>query len=335
MCRVLLADNKFIKTMGFANMLTLLHRLEKECGGDGNGYVLLKNGELIGYDKGVKLTNEEIVTQLFMAEPDWFMYHTRIASAGSVSDTNCHPYVSKDKKFALEMNGTDTSFSDLANDYGCTDTYMIFKLFNSNRKSLSIDSLRNLTPKFIGFKEGKVFATNPDSYSGLEFIQDDRGICIASSFPPEMKASKMEHEYAWHEGEEIKKYIPKAYIYGDDKYSYYSNGAWFNYYGENNTEKINSTASNTQTTDTSTKYTNKEVTVHYLKQILKNAKDKIKKGATGEEAIKYIGSKMGLEPMIVNQYGEVLDEVAIDYDTDLINGDYITVDSYYGYDYKF
>ena len=144
MCRVLLADNKFIKTMGFANMLTLLHRLEKECGGDGNGYVLLKNGELIGYDKGVKLTNEEIVTQLFMAEPDWFMYHTRIASAGSVSDTNCHPYVSKDKKFALEMNGTDTSFSDLANDYGCTDTYMIFKLFNSNRKSLIISFVMRL-----------------------------------------------------------------------------------------------------------------------------------------------------------------------------------------------
>ena len=231
MCRLFMCDKKFLMTEGVNKIINALDRLEKECGGDGNGYDIVKNGEVVEHAKGKELTNIEIVLNLYddieferLKDIDWLIYHTRVASAGSIKDENCHPYVDIDNNFVLAMNGTELTFSDLAEDFDCTDTEMIFNMINKCNYDSSI--LRHLSPKFIGLQNGKVYATNPDTYyGGLQFIQDERGTCIASSFDVSYHANKMKAEYSWKEGEVIEKY---TYSYGSYN-SYNGNNKYMNY----------------------------------------------------------------------------------------------------------
>ena len=61
MCRLFMCDKKFLETDGADKILASLDRLEKECGGDSNGFVTVKNGKVTQYKKGSHLTNVEIV----------------------------------------------------------------------------------------------------------------------------------------------------------------------------------------------------------------------------------------------------------------------------------
>ena len=230
MCRLMLCNNEYINNIGEGYMKTFLDHLEKECGGHSNGYAFIKDGVVIDIDKAVKLTNEEIIKRLYEQQPDWFMYHTRVASVGSIKDSNAHPYWNSDKSFVLCMNGTESEFGALADGLGITDTNLIF--MNLNTFNINEEVLTGLSSKFLGFRNGKVFATNPYStYGGLKF-DDENGICIASSFPLGYKGDKsMDVSYIWREGEKIEEYIytPKNYGRAYSDYSLYSD-SWYDYY---------------------------------------------------------------------------------------------------------
>lgn len=213
MCRLYMANKKFLTEKGEVETLKFLNQLEKSCGGHGNGILFIDNGKITLDVKAVDLKNTDIVNALFNNKnglPDWFMYHTRVASKGSIKNENCHPYVNEDKSFALMMNGTDSSFGAFGKVMGdITDTEVIFKMIDVFGADL--EALTELSPRFLGFKEGKVFATNPDGYQGLKFYEEDEAICIASESPTGETWSSMEEEYVWTEGEEIKVKTVKAY----------------------------------------------------------------------------------------------------------------------------
>ena len=217
MCRLLLCDKKYYNNVGRHYLERFLNHLEKECGGQSNGICFVKDGRVTTVRKSIALKNQDIIRELYLNQPDWFMYHTRIASVGCISNSNAHPYWNKNKTFVLCMNGTESEIGDLADGLGITDTELIFR--NLNTFNINEEVLTKLSSKFLGFRNGKVFATNPLGYSGLKFV-DDEGICIASSFMPGEKYKTMKEEYIWREGCDIEEYENTYKTYNNDWYSY-------------------------------------------------------------------------------------------------------------------
>ena len=71
------------------------------------GFALLKNKKIIKIEKGVKLDVRDIAQILRKTDYDWALFHTRLASIGTISDENCHPFVRNN--MLLAMNGTENS----------------------------------------------------------------------------------------------------------------------------------------------------------------------------------------------------------------------------------
>lgn len=213
MCRLSLMNKKGMELI--ENRIGLekeLIRLSKECGGHGNGLLLIKDGQIISYKKGLKLTENKIVNEVMKTDFDWFLFHTRIASAGSIKDKNCHPYINRKKTFALMMNGTEHQYATMAKSLDITDTELVFK--NINDYNIPLVTLSELTAKYMGIKDGKVFASNPSGSwtGGLKFIDKDEAIVIASSFDMCLiKDYESMKEGFWNEGEKIQ--IKQSYVY--------------------------------------------------------------------------------------------------------------------------
>lgn len=235
-------NKEYLVREGKDNILMFLDQLEKSCGGHGNGILLIKDGKIDAYAKDLMLSNELITDVLFDENyemPDWFLYHTRVASKGSIKNENCHPYVNAQESFGLMMNGTISSFGSFGNYMGdITDTEALFKMIDAFDVDLNV--LTDLDPRFIGFKDGKVFASNSSGYSSLVFEKEGDCLCIASESPGKEIWDKLEEQYLWTEGEEVKKATLKktygsyyrGYGYGnyiDDEYAspyYWSDGKW-------------------------------------------------------------------------------------------------------------
>lgn len=223
MCRIALINKEGLNYIeeNFG-VLKYLDSLEKSCGGHGNGFLLIRDGKIVFKAKGLAMTNESIVMYANKVEFDWLIYHTRVASAGSTKDENCHPYWNSTSTFALAMNGTVRDVGNLAKDLDITDTDLIYRMIN--KRIIDVEAVRHVGPNFIGFKDNKVWACN-NGYStgGLKYIDKDGVIAIASEFPNEfIKDYETMDEYFWWEGEELKK---KVYSVSTTPYTY-GNYGW-------------------------------------------------------------------------------------------------------------
>lgn len=294
MCRLLMSDNRGLKKLGKEYMKGFLDVLEKSCGGHGNGYLFIKDGQIIGYDKGVKLSNEEIVERVYSEEVDWFIYHTRVASKGSIKDENCHPYVSADLTQGLVMNGTMSDFGAIANHSDITDTEMLFRMKLAS--GIPADNLVGLSPRFLGIENGKVYAVNNSVAQALHY-DDNECIIIASEFPKDYVGDKtMKVDYCWHEGEDIEERKVVVYTnnntgWWDRCNSYYN--SYYNYrnylYDTNNDvssdvvetledlKDVAHDAKSMLTTGLSTDYIKKSIAYDWSLNDLKNIKLKDKK----------------------------------------------------------
>lgn len=209
MCRLALINKEgFNELEGKYGVEEYFDYLEKNNGGHGNGYVLIKSGQIIAADKGVKLQNKAIVGKAKELDFDWIIYHTRITSQGTTCDEQCHPFVSPDKDYALCMNGTETTYGKIGKLLGTSDTDAIFRIWHS--LNLPDSELATFTSRFIGFrkqkgkKKGKVFFTNP-IYQPLEFMttKNKKSIVVGSTFPTKVKSKTVKKEFYWEEGKEI------------------------------------------------------------------------------------------------------------------------------------
>lgn len=170
-------------------MVKFLDRLEKECGGHGNGLALMKDGQIIYLNKGVKYTNEMIARKLARTDYDHAIYHTRIKSVGEVSSKNCHPYRSGNT--VLAMNGTEQGFAGLARMLDITDSEAVLRAaiaFNKDVRDVSADICG---ATFVGFHKGMPWlVASASSWSGLQFVKTQDMYVFASTLPAEFKNRK-------------------------------------------------------------------------------------------------------------------------------------------------
>lgn len=216
MCRLALMNNAGIRYIeenyGLEN---LFNYLEKRLGGHGNGICFIYNDGSYFIRKGVHLTNEEIVEEVMMKikHIKWIIYHTRLASIGSINDRNCHPFSNNGR--VLAMNGTERNYT-VANK-NLTDTENILITTNNITKGT-----REYHSVFLGYENGKVFANK--NYGSLEYIPcENGGRVFASTFPMEYYTRDLVYEAPEYfiEGKKMK---PLEVARKNDYYS------WENYY---------------------------------------------------------------------------------------------------------
>lgn len=187
MCRLAMMNNEGVRYIEKEYGLEkLFNYLEKQLGGHGNGVCLIYNDGSYYIDKGVNLTNADIAYEILASIDSlkWIIYHTRLASIGSINDENCHPFDNKGRVMA--MNGTERNYNVV--NKNLTDTENIL---------LSTDDITNGTKKynsvFLGYEDGKVFANK--NHGSLKYIHcKNGGKIFASNFPEEYYTNDVVYE---------------------------------------------------------------------------------------------------------------------------------------------
>lgn len=186
MCRLALMNKPGVQIMqrlyGLDNFLSYL---ERQMGGHGNGYALIKDGECIDLRKGVALKTRQIASTALKTDFDWFIFHTRLASCGTIADRNCHPFQNPSTGDILAANGTesDLSYYNKMNNLDRTDTETLLLDFLNEGNFLY--DLKVSRSTLIGAHKGKVFAVrNQGSLMKLGFTNDV--VVLASAFPKEI-----------------------------------------------------------------------------------------------------------------------------------------------------
>lgn len=178
MCRLAMMNNAGIKHIeeeyGLEN---LFNYLERQLGGHGNGICFIYNDGNYFIRKGVGLTNKDIAEEVLMNLDNlkWIIYHTRLASVGSINDANCHPFNNDGRVMA--MNGTERNYKVVNKNLTDTENILI------TTKNIT-KGTREYRSVFLGYENGKVFANK--NYGSLEYIPcRNGGKIFASSFPTE------------------------------------------------------------------------------------------------------------------------------------------------------
>ena len=178
MCRLALMNKEGIKHIEEEYGLKyLFNHLEQQLGGHGNGVCIIYDDGSHYINKGVNLTNAEIADEILkqMKRIKWVIYHTRLASVGSINDRNCHPF--EDNGRVMAMNGTERNYNVV--NKSLTDTENILL----STKNI-IENTKKYHSVFLGYENGKVFANK--NYGSLEYIPcRNGGKVFASSFPTE------------------------------------------------------------------------------------------------------------------------------------------------------
>lgn len=231
MCRLLLANKKGIdeidKRYGLAEFLKYL---EKSCGGHGNGVALLyQKSKKIEIKKGVNFRVEEAAELLKRKKYDWCIFHTRLASAGGISDKNCHPF--KKGEDVIAMNGTETGLTGIAKHFDKTDTEIILELAKFYKMPLP-KFVSKFNSVFVGFHKFKPFVFTPASYKDLQilYVPKKDALVFASEFPSYGDCNDIyepaEFPFLWN-GRRIKNFEIKPAQKRIVRYNYY------NYYDYN------------------------------------------------------------------------------------------------------
>ena len=134
----------------------------------------------------MELTNAEIAEEVLMKlkHIKWIIYHTRLASIGSINDRNCHPF--SDNGRVMAMNGTERNCTIVNKNLTDTENILI------TTKNITKDT-REYHSVFLGYENGKVFANK--NYGSLEYIPcENGGRVFASTFPIEYYVRDMVYE---------------------------------------------------------------------------------------------------------------------------------------------
>lgn len=211
MCRLVLMNKNGEKEIEKKYGLTdFLSYLERSFGGHGNGVSLLKSGKVICLQKGVNLSVKEISNIIKKNNYDWCIFHTRLASVGSKSDKNCHPFMIGTEVMA--MNGTERTEKLLTKVKDITDTEAILKV--KEKFGLEVPALKNLSSIFVGFSKGKPYVVANNTHNiKLLYKKSNNSIVFASEFPDKFKDNiyAPKEEFVWNNGP-IGMYNFKKYV---------------------------------------------------------------------------------------------------------------------------
>lgn len=250
MCRVIMVNRADFRAYDKQyGILKLMNHLEKECGGHGNGYALIKDGKIIETRKGQGLTNEEIYGRISVLKWDYLVYHTRINSMGGRGDANCHPFVQDND--CLAMNGTEHSLRTMSDAFGRTDTECIFKNMAGLGLEQTTRALVEFGSVFVGCAGGKPFVVKAGG-TLHRWNGGDKSF-HASTFPVGVKNVKdLPVGYIWEDGKENLQFVKKTHSgyggYGYGNYGYgYTRSLWddYEYYGKSSKKSTTKTSSAT------------------------------------------------------------------------------------------
>jgi hypothetical protein len=199
----------------------LFDYLQDSMGGHGNGLCMVYNDKKIKIIKGVKLSNEVIANEILTSLNNikYIIYHTRLASVGTITDYNCHPFAI-DKK-VIAMNGTERGIKSFAEE-GKTDTETILQLCHIFKRNV-YTTVQNFNSVFLGYENGKVFMSK--GYGDLLMLKaSNTSIIFASEFPEKYYKHKQVFEapYEWIEGKDISFKGKKPVVFTPKKIMSYS-----------------------------------------------------------------------------------------------------------------
>ena len=225
MCRLVLMNKQGEKEINRRYGLDRFFKyLEDSYGGHGNGFIAVKNKKIVAYSKGVNLDVRDIANNLKNMEYDWAIFHTRLASVGSKSDRNCHPFVKG--RNIIAMNGTEDSVSFLSDAKDITDTEAILDIMS--KYNLGLAALTNLHSIFVGFQKGEPFmVANNTRNIMLLHKKENEAIIFASEFPKNLRKDIYEFKSCciWNNDaineNLLKKYKPAKQVNIHKLYDYY------------------------------------------------------------------------------------------------------------------
>ncbi len=155
--------------------------LSKECearGTDATGVAYVHNNKIIIYKRPLRAGKMNIY---FKGNPNVIMGHTRLSTQGSEKfNYNNHPFLSKNKDFALAHNGVLYNDSMLKRTEKLpatkiqTDSYVAVQLIDK-KNTLSFDSLKYMAEKV----EGSFCFTVLDKDNSLYIVKGDNPMAIA------------------------------------------------------------------------------------------------------------------------------------------------------------
>jgi predicted glutamine amidotransferase len=138
--------------------------LEQSNGGHGNGVAALWTGTqpVVRVRKGRRLKVEQAAEQLctWAAQgAEWFLFHTRLASAALIASRHCHPFQAGD--LVLAHNGHDRQWAALGQEAAeeLTDSEAVTRTWDALQ--LPPSALVQVRGVFVGFHAGHPFGLDP------------------------------------------------------------------------------------------------------------------------------------------------------------------------------
>jgi hypothetical protein len=200
-------DSKTAKPNNYKDgLVNLLLELELSLGGHGNGLALVHDaeGQNVTLTKGTSLETESCAEQLLTADYRFAVFHTRLASAGDISDRNCHPYhfYTKRKKgrtdLLIAQNGTESPFSFGTFYGGKTDCEAIARIVLSLGLPIP-KTFAHFGSVFVGTKNGRPFYS---SGRGDLRQYNHKELLVCSELPRSI-SEDVPSNIVWYDGKTI------------------------------------------------------------------------------------------------------------------------------------
>ncbi len=186
MCRQVVGNKKGYMTIDkeYGGLEHYLSWLIFERGGSGNGIVFVKDKRIIKFKKDINLSVEEIAEDLRKIDYDYALFHTRLATVGSVCRSNVHHFVFS-PQFAFAMNGSEncSDFDQTDKRPDMTDAELIGrKLFESKESPKIFLDKHTKGGAYTGLCEGRpfVYTHNKDI---MMLLKKDDAFLFSSDFP--------------------------------------------------------------------------------------------------------------------------------------------------------
>ena len=219
MCRQVVGNKKGYLTIDqeYGGLEHYLSWLIFERGGNGNGVVFVKDNRIIKFKKDINLSIEEIADDLRKTDYDYALFHTRLASVGSVCRSNVHHFVFS-PDFALAMNGgencSDIEINDRRPDM--TDSEVIARaMFESGEHPKEFLRKHTNRSAYTGVYKGKpyVFTKNKDI---MMLLKKKDAFLFSSDFPWQYYGKNIytftsDDTLYWEEGMELPTNIQETF----------------------------------------------------------------------------------------------------------------------------
>lgn len=211
MCRQVVGNKKGFLSIDkdYGGLEHFLSWLVFERGGSGNGILFIKDNRIFKFKKNVDLSIEEIANDLRTTDYDYALFHTRLASVGSVCRSNVHPFVFS-PDFALAMNGgencNDLDVEDKRPDM--TDAELIAKsMFKTKEHPKEFLDKHTKRTAYTGVYHGKPYVYTQNEDIMMLFKKGD-AFLFSSDFPwqyygKNIYSFDINHSLYWEAGMEL------------------------------------------------------------------------------------------------------------------------------------